>query len=113
MRRASFGFSMGMSRQIWVVLATLALGCAKTAHIDLVLDVRVDDQCMSTAPGNPPPPMSCGELTLDCADHVLFRVRAVMDGRPADIISSRCLGIEDVGRPRDLCALAALSAPSR
>jgi hypothetical protein len=92
----------------WVLLA----GCSATAHIDLAFDVQLASQCQaSVAPNNPPVPMSCNQLTLDCADHLLFRVRQDQDDKPGDIISSRCIDLAAVGHPRDLCALGNLKDP--
>jgi hypothetical protein len=86
----------------WVLL----LMCGCSAHIDLkfqLLGVATD--CAPAAVGNPSAPMTCDQLTLDCADHLLLRVR---QAGTTDIISSRCVPLR---QERDLCALEHLSDP--
>jgi hypothetical protein len=96
--------------RLWAILA-LAAGCSETAHIDLKFDLSLDGQCTNTAPGNPPVPMSCEQLTTDCADHLSFRVRKAEGNRPGDIINSRCISMQAAGNPRNLCQLVGLHDP--
>jgi hypothetical protein len=86
----------------WLVLLSLC-GC-NTAHIDLRFELLQGQTDCQSIPGNPPAPATCEQLTLDCADHLLLRVRDVSD----NIISSRCITLQD---EPDLCALEKLKDP--
>lgn len=92
--------SVGM--RLWVLLFM----CGCSAHIDLKFQLlQGATDCAPAAAGNPPVPMTCDQLTLDCADHLLLRVR---QADTSDIISSRCVPLM---AERDLCALEKLSEP--
>jgi len=80
--------------------------CGCSAHIDLKFQLlQGGTGCDDSVAGNPAAPMTCSQLTLDCADHLLLRVREYPS---TDIISSRCVPLRE---ERDLCALEQLSEP--
>jgi hypothetical protein len=93
-----------------LALVMVFAGC-ENAHIDLRFDVALTNQCGAAAPGNPGAPMSCDQMTLDCATHLQLRVREVKDDKPGNVLSQRCHDLSRAGNPRDLCALGSLDNP--
>jgi hypothetical protein len=98
-------------RALATVLVLWLAACQEVAHIDLRLRPSFDGQCEKSSVGNPSPPRSCDELTLDCATHLQTRVRKYQNGAVTDIIGSSCVSIDAVGRPRTFCDLARRPEP--
>ncbi len=97
-----------------ILALVLLAGCTVAPQLSLHLDQDLQSQCQaaSSVDPNPAPPMTCEALTLDCADHVEFRLRSeTMSGAPGDILRSVCLSTAEMGSPQNFCDLVKLPHP--
>jgi hypothetical protein len=92
-------------RPLALATAIVLAGCQP--HVDF----RLSMQCAAIA-GNPPPPTSCDQMTLGCANFLDFRVYSSdANGTLGTILESNCLPADKFGMPANLCALLAPHAP--
>ncbi|MHB8877040.1 MAG: hypothetical protein ACYC8T_25370, partial [Myxococcaceae bacterium] len=84
-----------------LLMAMLVLGgCKGPGYIDLKLVMA----CVNPGPASAP---SCSRLYLDCANFLEVRVYEAGDGKPHDILSTRCVPMSELGSVKTLCDVLA------
>ena len=83
-------------RSLVLITALGLAGCKGPGYVDLKVT-------MACANLGPLPPGACSHLFLDCANRLDVRIYQASDGKPGDILSTRCVPMSELGQVTTLC----------